>query len=237
MHLWSPASHQARSARGSCLLPSCPRFGCFPDAAKGVIPELRRVVVGCEVQSRALPRSPSYLVAVTLWTPPGANLGTDGAPEPDSRMVNFAGLNGGGHSGYHELRRQAAEWATTSATPNGPSELLSTSRDCYAQGYYAYGLFAVGGVWSITAIEAALRMKLDADRKTKLSELVKTAERAGYLPERGWDDGRLDAGRQLRNKTMHGDDQQLWTPAMARGVIAASHEAVASLFPDADDQH
>jgi hypothetical protein len=179
---------------------------------------------------------PGYLVAVTLWMPPGADLGADGPPEPDSRMVNFAGLNGGGHSGYHELRRQAAEWPTTSATPRGPADLLSTSRDCYVQGYYAYALFAVGGVWSVTAVEAALRIKLDADRKTKLSELVKTAERAGYLPERGWDDGRLDAGRQLRNATMHGDNQQLWTPAMAGGVIAASHEAVASLFSDAGDQ-
>jgi hypothetical protein len=103
------------------------------------------------------------------------------------------------------------------------------------QGYYRYSLFSVGGAWSIIAVEAGLRIKLDADRKTKLGELVKAAERAGYLPERGWDNGRLDAGRQLRNQIMHGDSQQLWTPVMAREVIGASHEVVATLFPDEDN--
>ena len=147
-------------------------------------------------------------------------------------MINFAGLNGGGHSGYHELRRQAAVWPKTTVTPDAPAELLSTSRDCYVQGYYAYALFAVGGTWSIMAVEAALRLRLGADRKVQFSSLVKAAEREGYLPERGWDDGRLDAGRQLRNAVVHGGQQQLWTPAMAREIIAASHEAIAALFPD-----
>jgi hypothetical protein len=52
------------------------------------------------------------------------------------------------------------------------------------------------------------------------------------LPPHGWDNGRLDAGRQLRNRTFHGEAQKLWTPAMAESVVGASHEAVAALYPD-----
>jgi hypothetical protein len=147
-------------------------------------------------------------------------------------MINFAGLNGGGHSGYHELRRQTTVWPTTTATPINAAELLSTSRDLYLQGYYAYALFSVGGTWSIFAVEAALRAKLGASRKDQLSKLVKDAERQGLLPRSGWENERLDAGRKLRNELVHGGSQQLWTPAMARMVIGASHEAVSALFPD-----
>jgi hypothetical protein len=52
------------------------------------------------------------------------------------------------------------------------------------------------------------------------------------VPREGWENERLDAGRQLRNRTVHGESQQLWTPAMAESVIAASHEAVVTLYPD-----
>jgi hypothetical protein len=147
-------------------------------------------------------------------------------------MINFLGLNGGGHTGYHELRRRTSSWPTTSATPSGPAELLSTSRDLYVLGYYAYSLFAVAGIWSILAIEAALKLRFDAGRTANFKSLVERAEAAGLIPPQGWDNGRLDAGRKLRNRTLHGESQQLWTPAMAEPVIAASHEAVAALYPD-----
>jgi hypothetical protein len=147
-------------------------------------------------------------------------------------MINFIGLNGGGHTGYHELRRRASSWPTTSVTPSGPAELLSTSRDLFALGYYAYSLFAVAGTWSILAVEAALKLRLNAKRNSSFKGLVVWAEAAGLLPPQGWDNGRLAAGRQLRNRTVHGESQQLWTPAMAESVVAASHQAVAALYPD-----
>jgi hypothetical protein len=145
-------------------------------------------------------------------------------------MINFIGLNGGGHTGYHELRRRAGSWPTTSTTPSGPAELLTTSRGLFVHGYYVYSLFAVAGVWSILAIEAALKLRLNCNSSFK--SLVESAEAGGLLPPHGWDNGRLDAGRQLRNRTVHGEAQQLWTPAMAESVIAASHEAVAALYPE-----
>jgi hypothetical protein len=147
-------------------------------------------------------------------------------------MINFIGLNGGGHTGYHELRRLASSWPTTSTTPSGPAELLGTSRSLFAHGYYVYSLFAVAGTWSILALEAALKLRLNAKPNSSFKSLVESAEAAGLLPPHGWDNGRLDAGRQLRNRTVHGEAQQLWTPPMAESVVAASHEAVAALYPD-----
>lgn len=169
---------------------------------------------------------------MTQWIPHGQILVPDTAPQADSRMSNFIGLNGGGHTGYHELRSRANSWPTTTATPSGPAELLSTSRDLYVLGYYAYSLFAVAGTWSILAVEAALKLKLNAGRSSNFRKLVERAEADGLVPPQGWNNGRLDAGRQLRNRTVHGESQQLWTPAMAESVIAASHEAIATLYPD-----
>ena len=118
---------------------------------------------------------------MTQWIPHGQILVPDTAPYADSRMINFTGLNGGGHTGYHELRRRAGSWPTTSATPSGPAELLKTSRDSYALGYYAYSLFAVAGTWSILAVEAALKLKLNTARNSNFKNLVKRAEAAGLL--------------------------------------------------------
>lgn len=123
---------------------------------------------------------------MTQWIPHGQILVPDTAPYADSRMINFTGLNGGGHTGYHELRRRAGSWPTTSATPSGPAELLKTSRDSYALGYYAYSLFAVAGTWSILAVEAALKLKLNTARNSNFKNLVKRAEAAGLLPPEGW---------------------------------------------------
>lgn len=147
-------------------------------------------------------------------------------------MTYFIGLNGEDHAGYHELRRRADAWPTTKATPEGPAGLLNTSRDCYIQGYYAYSLFVVGGAWSIIAVEAALRARLQADEKITFAKLISKAERMGLLARPGWDSGRLDAGRMLRNSLAHSSQQTTWTPAMADSIIAACHEAVAMLFPD-----
>ena len=172
---------------------------------------------------------------MTQWIPHGQILVPDTAPYADIRMINFTGLNGGGHTGYHELRRRAGSWPTTSATPSGPAELLKTSRDSYALGYYAYSLFAVAGTWSILAVEAALKLKLNTARN---SNFKNQSEGLGSRTpaSRGLENGRLDAGRQLRNRTLHGESQQVWTPAMAESVIAASHEAVVSLYPDTSSQ-
>ena len=87
-------------------------------------------------------------------------------------------------------------------------------------------------VWSMFAVEAALRARFDADRKVELRNLVKSTQREGLLPATGWEDDRLDAARKLRNRVIHGQQHPALTPGMAGPMVAASHEVVASLFPD-----
>jgi hypothetical protein len=168
---------------------------------------------------------------VKIWTPPGTDLGNQDAPEPDSMMLNFARVNGPPHSGYHVLRAEAASWPVTESTPDGPASLLRTSRDLYAQGYYAYYFIAVAVVWSVFGVEAGLRARFGADCKRPLKSLVRQAEEEQLLPATGWEDERLDAGRELRNRLIHTGSQPGMPPAMARPMIAASHELVAALFP------
>lgn len=114
--------------------------------------------------------------------------------------IGRRGTNGGGHTDYHELMGRAGSWPVTEAKPDGPASLLRSSRDSFSFGYYAYSLFAVAGTWSILAVEAALRLKLGADRHVNVKHMVREAEGAGLLPRPGWDNGRLDAGRELRNR-------------------------------------
>ena len=169
-----------------------------------------------------------------LWIPHGQLLVPDAPPKADSRMANFPGLNDGGHTGYHELRRQAGAWPTTEATPDGPADMLSTSRDLYAHSYYAYALMAVGCTWSVFAVEAALRIKLGADRKTPFGTLVKQAEQQDLLPRPGWDYKQLDASREFRNRVVHGNQHGVLPPVVTRNIIGGAHQAVAALFPDQD---
>jgi len=170
---------------------------------------------------------------VELWLPADADLGDDAVPpSPDRRVLNFIGLDGRAHTGYRELQRRSTAWPTTGSTPAGPAGLLATCRDCFTQAYYAYALFAVAGTWSIFAVEAGLRAKLGADRRAPFRNLVKQATAQGLLSEPAWQDGRLDTGRELRNRAVHGDQQAVWTPPLSERVIGASHEAVAALFPD-----
>jgi hypothetical protein len=169
---------------------------------------------------------------MTLWVPRGPILIPDAPPEADARMINFVGLNHGGHTGYHELRRRTEQWARTGTTPDGPAGLLRVTCDAFCYGYYSYALLAVAGCWSILAIEASLRLRLKADRMSNFDSLVRDAKRLDLLPHPGWDASRINAGRKLRNGTLHGDEQSVWTPAMAEQIVRASHEAVAVLFPD-----
>ena len=112
--------------------------------------------------------------------------------------------------------------------------MLSTSRDLYAQSYYAYALMAVGCSWSVFAVEAALRIKLGAGRKTLFSTLVKQAEQQDLLPRPGWNYERLDAGREFRNRVVHGNQHGVLPPVVARNIIGGAHEAVATIFPEED---
>ncbi len=71
------------------------------------------------------------------------------------------------------LRRSADEWPTTEATPEGVARLLRTSRDLYVASFYAYEFLTVGVLWSLLAVEAALRLRLGRGKSARFEALVR----------------------------------------------------------------
>lgn len=126
------------------------------------------------------------------------------------------------------LRRAADQWPTTSATPDDVAGLLRTSRDLYVASFYAYELLTVGVLWSLLAVEAALRLKLDGSEHDSFKTLVATARKRGLLDDAAVEV--LDAGRQLRNGFSHPERQEAWSYGMAGPTIRTSHVVVVAVF-------
>jgi len=152
---------------------------------------------------------------------------------PDPRM----GLTLGGfdeHTGQPlpmnpgALRRSADQWPTTTATPDDVAGLLKTSRDLYVASSYAYEFLTVAVLWSLLAVEAALRLRLDGSEKDTFKTLITAAHERGLLDDEAAEV--LDAGRRLRNGFSHPERQDAWSYGMAGPSIRTSHEVVALLF-------
>jgi hypothetical protein len=158
----------------------------------------------------------------------------DVSPTPDPRWQNFiGGLDDHGRPKpmtYEALLAVTAEWPVSQQAPEGIVELLATARAAFALAWFHYELLVVSASWSLLAVEAALRDRLDVDEKPPLKALVARATKAGLLDDATAD--RLDAGRQLRNGLAHARAQQAWTVGMAGPVVRTSHEVVRLLYPD-----
>jgi hypothetical protein len=155
--------------------------------------------------------------------------------EPDARMSLFLG-------GFDEtgqplpmspglLRRSVARWPVTAATPEGVAGLLKTSRDLYVQSYFVYEFLVVSVLWSLHAVEAALRTHFEST--TPFEKLIDRARTSGLLTAD--EIQRLHAGRKLRNELTHAASQGAWTFGMSEGAVHASHEIVARIFDDSKE--
>jgi hypothetical protein len=129
-----------------------------------------------------------------------------------------------------DLHQIVEAWPVTTATPPGVAGLLRTSRDLFVQSYFVYEFLVVSALWSLHAVEAALRFQFDSE--ARFVDLIQLAERTGVLSADEVD--RLDAGRRLRNELAHADEQGAWPFGMSAGVVRASHEVVSRVFPDSD---
>ncbi len=152
---------------------------------------------------------------------------------PDPRM----GLTLGGfdeHTGKPfamnpgALRRNADEWPTTTATPDGVAGLLRTSRDLYVASFYACEFLTVSVLWSLLAVEAALRLRLNGKERDTFKTLVDRAHERGLLDDSAAEV--IGAGRELRNGFSHPERQEAWSYGMAGPTIRTSHVVVAQLF-------
>ena len=164
--------------------------------------------------------------------------------QPDPRSLNFAGdVDEHGRPlpmAVEVLRGRTEKWPRSSDTPDGVAALLARSRQLYVDGYFTFENFMDATTRSLQAVEAALRVRLDAGSEASFAVLIDRARADGLVN----DDVQeiLHLGRRFRNDQVHATTMTAITPATAAGMIGASHKLVAELFaesgvPAARDLH
>jgi hypothetical protein len=154
--------------------------------------------------------------------------------QADSRTLNFAGdVDDQGRPlpmTVEVLRARTEKWPRSPHTPDGVAAQLSRARQMFIDGYYTYENFIDAATRSLQAVEAALRVRLEADSKTNFAQLIDQARKQGLIDEYTRDI--LDTGRILRNQQIHATTTAVYNPAIAAGIIGTSHKLVAELFED-----
>lgn len=129
-----------------------------------------------------------------------------------------------------DLENVVSEFVVHTATPDEVARMLLTSRSLFVHSYFVHEFAFVGTVWSVFAVEAALKDVLnvaDDDRAT-LTILTGKAQARGWLTTEEAE--RLRYGAMLRNGLVHSRSQGTFTGGIAASVISASHELTFALY-------
>jgi len=152
--------------------------------------------------------------------------------EPDSRSLNFAGdVDEQGcplPMTVEVLQARMEKWPVSSHAPDSVAAQLARSRRMFVDGYYTYENFIDAATRSLQAVEAALRVRLEAGSKTSFAQLIDRAKNDGLIDD--YTQGILHAGRRLRNSHIHAITSAVYNPAITARVIETSHKLVAELF-------
>lgn len=152
--------------------------------------------------------------------------------QPDSRTLNFAGdvdeLGLPMPMTAEVLQARTEKWPLSPHTPEGVAALLARSRQMFVEGYYTYENFMDAATKSLQAVEAALRVRLDAGPRPTFDRLIDQAKARGLVGDDAHEI--LHVGRRFRNIQIHATAMSVITPAMAAGMIGTPHELVAELF-------
>jgi hypothetical protein len=98
----------------------------------------------------------------------------------------------------------------------------------FVDGYYTYENFMDAATRSLQAVEAALRVRFDADEKVSFFKLIERARDEGLVDATTYDI--LDTGRKLRNGQVHATSQTVVPPVVAANMIRTSHQLVSEIF-------
>jgi hypothetical protein len=154
--------------------------------------------------------------------------------EPDPRWALITGgLDAQGKllpMSTRVLASLAGEWPTSPVTPRGVTSLLVTTRTTFTLAWFHYELLVVSVLWSLFAVEAAIRDLLGAGEKPNYASLRERAKKEGLITEDEFHI--MDAGRSLRNKLGHAREQGAWTLGMAVPVIKKNHHLISQLYQD-----
>jgi hypothetical protein len=126
------------------------------------------------------------------------------------------------------LQARTEKWAISEHTPDGVAALLARSRQMFVDGYYTYENFMDAATRSLQAVEAALRVRFDADEKVSFFKLIERARDEGLVDATAYDI--LDTGRRLRNSQVHATNQAVVPPVVAANIIRTSHLLVSEIF-------
>lgn len=159
--------------------------------------------------------------------------------QADSRTLKFAGdIDDQGQPlpmTVEVLRARTEKWPQSPHTPGGVAAQLARARQMFIDGYYTYENFIDATTRSLQAVEAALRVRLDAGTRTTLTQLIDQAKKQDLIDESAHDI--LHTGRILRNQQIHATTTPVYNPAIAAMIIATSHKLVAELFADTATAH
>lgn len=98
-----------------------------------------------------------------------------------SKLISVMGADGPRRATEADLRNATSRWPLTGTTPPGVAEMLKTSRDLFCTATIHYDFFVVGVVWSLMAVEAALREHYAASHKARLVDLIHRAKAEDLL--------------------------------------------------------
>jgi hypothetical protein len=152
--------------------------------------------------------------------------------QADSRSLNFAGdIDEQGRPlpmSVEILRARTEKWPRSPHTPDGVAAQLGRARQMFIDGYYTYENFIDATTRSLQAVEAALRIRLEAGSKISFAQLIDQAKKKCLIDDSGHDI--LHTGRILRNQQIHATTTAVFNPAIAARIISTSHVLVAELF-------
>jgi hypothetical protein len=146
--------------------------------------------------------------------------------QPDSRSLNFAGdVDEQGcplPMTVEVLRARTEKWPRSPQTPDAVATQLGRSRQMFVDGYYTYENFIDAATRSLQAVEAALRVRLEAESKISFAQLIDRAKKKGLIDDHVHDI--LHTGRILRNQQIHATMTAFFNPAIA----GAAHGSLVS---------
>ncbi len=143
--------------------------------------------------------------------------------EPDPRFQNFL-------TDRADLRRAADSWPTSERTPHPVAEMLRVSRELFVHSYFVYEFGAVAVVWSVLALEGALRDRLGeaAGKWDGLSTLIDRTREYGWISDEEQES--LKAGALFRNRLVHAGEQTYLPPGTTEPMLHASHAAISAVY-------
>jgi hypothetical protein len=126
------------------------------------------------------------------------------------------------------LREHVDRWPISEAIPPGVADYLRMARALLVQSYFMYEFAPVATMWTVLALESALRGCLDASDSTTFHQLIDQAKGRGLIDDEGA--SALHDVRKLRNDISHHAVSFSVAPETFLEWVGALHEAVSDIY-------